>query len=113
MDTKEIQMSLQTPDNKKYLWAFKSFGITDQDAALGLRYIKSKVRSEFKKLAKRYHPDMNSHCHQAGKFKELNRLRVRVLDMQIMPVTVDNLEIIYEITKGYQSTREYDMPFEI
>ena len=109
---KELKITSQMPNNNKHLWAFKSFGITEGDIALGLRYVKSRVRSEFKQLAKQYHPDTNHHCPRARKFMELNRLRKKVLDMQTMPISIDNLEAILEITKGYVSSHEYELPFE-
>lgn len=108
---KELRATLRTPDNNKFSWAFKSFGIDDQDIALGLRHVKAKVRSEFKSLAKQYHPDTNCRCVRARKFMELNRLRKKVQAMQVMPISVDNLEIVLEITKGYKSTNEYELPF--
>ena len=90
--------------------AFKYFNITDKDLDMGLRHLKAKVRREFTRLAKRYHPDTGE-VHVTGwSFKLLHRWRDKILSLKIMPVTLDNLETILDIQKGYKSTDDYDLP---
>lgn len=63
MDQKDIEISKQininqrTTDIHTQKYLYKCFGITKDDEALGLRHVKAKVNKEFKKVAKRYHPD--------------------------------------------------------
>lgn len=92
---------------------FYQFGITDKDIGLGLRHVKAKVRYVFKKLAKQHHPDTskrNLKC--ALTFKDLIKSRDRILAMTIMPITLDNLEIILDIKKGYKSTIDMFLPWD-
>ena len=112
---KEIQIAPRNKDNGKHLYAFSCFNITNEDIALGLRHIKMKVHFEFKKLAKRYHPDSNYYqSPRAAKFKELIRLRKRILGLRTMPISMDTIEVILDIGKGYKITEDgYELPFGV
>ena len=121
MTEKEIQIIPRyRTDNGKYLYSFRCFNITNEDVALGLRHIKEKVRKEFKQLAKRYHPDTFNSCSSketrpiivAYTFKKLLRMRNRMLKLKTMPITMDNLEVVLDINKGYKSTRDVVLPWE-
>ena len=97
----------------------KEFDITDKDMALGLRYVKSKVRMQFKYLAKKYHPDTNQGLGGWGgskakgaTFNKLKQTRDKILGLKIMPVTWYNVESVLEITKGYKSTTDTVLPWE-
>ena len=102
---------------------FSHFNITEQDIALGLRHVKAKVNKEFRQLAKRYHPDTGNgnktKCWGGSKitkgydFKRLNKLRKQILGLEIMPITMDNLEAVLDITKGYKSSYDVELPFNM
>jgi len=113
MNNKDIAIkpNIAIPNNGRP-FIFKSFNITDVDIALGLRHIKAKVRYKFRHLAKRYHPDTNRHSPKAAKFKELDNVRKRILGLKIMPLTLDNLEIVLDIAKGYISTHDIILPWD-
>ena len=112
MVAKDIKIIPRGVGNGNYRWDCKRFNITEADISLGLRHIKAKVRSEFRRLAKKYHPDTNSRGPKATQFKRLCRARERVLGLQTMLITMDNLETVLDITKGYKSTRECVLPWE-
>jgi len=98
----------------------KKFNITEADIALGLRHIKALVRHQYRELAKRYHPDStikNKVGKRRGKlngstFRDTTRIKKQVSELTIMPITLDNLEAILEINKGYISTRDVFLPWE-
>ena len=91
--------------------AVKYFDITDADINLGLRHVKAIVKKQYRKLAKKYHPDTNGY-KKATYFKELQDLHKRVAALQIMPLTIDNLETVLDLTKGYKSTHDVILPWE-
>lgn len=93
--------------------AFSYFSINDEDIDLGLRHIKAKVRIEFRRLAKRYHPDTRQDKTSDTEFKHLCRLRESILTRQVMPITIDNMEAVLDIEKGYKSSNEVELPLEI
>jgi len=99
------------------------YGITEEDKKKGLRHLKCLVRKKFRELAKLYHPDSNispgSRNGWAGKrelvgaaFNELKRTRDHICGLKVMPVTLDNLESVLEVTKGYKSTDDVWLPWE-
>jgi len=91
--------------------AFKYFNITDKDLDMGLRHVKAKVKREFNKLAKKYNPDTAERSIVNGwSFQLLHRWRDKILNLKIMPLTLDNIESILDIQRGYKSTRDYDLP---
>lgn len=103
-----------------HYYAFKLFDITNEDIRLGLRQIKIKVDKRFRELVKQYHPDIANNIDKPGpkikdawQFKQLSKARKRILNLKVMPVTIDNMEAVYEITKGYKGTSDYELPFEI
>ena len=92
--------------------AFKYFNITDSDLDMGLRHVKAKVKREFNRLAKKYHPDTGE-IHVTGwSFQLLHRWRDKILNLQVMPLTLDNIETIMDINKGYKSTYDTELPWE-
>ena len=100
-----------SPGRGGYAVAFKYFNITDSDLDMGLRHVKAKVKREFNKLAKRYHPDTAERSIVNGwSFQLLHRWRDKILNLKIMPLTLDNIESILDIQRGYKSTRDYDLP---
>ena len=98
------------------------YGITEEDKKKGLRHLKWLVKKKFRELAKLYHPDSTiprSSNGWAGKrelvgaaFNELKRTRDHICSLKVMPVTLDNLESILEVTKGYKSTDDVWLPWE-
>ena len=98
----------------------KKFNITEADIALGLRHVKALVKHQYRELAKRYHPDTtikNTRRRKRGKvngrtFRDTTRIKKQVSELTIMPITLDNLETVLEINKGYVSTRDVFLPWE-
>jgi len=98
----------------------KKFNITEADIALGLRHVKALVKHQYRELAKRYHPDTtikNTRGRKRGKvnghtFRDTTRIKKQVSELTIMPITLDNLETVLEINKGYVSTRDVFLPWE-
>ena len=37
-------------------------------------------------------------------------MRNRILNMKVMPMTLDNLEAVLDISKGYKSSLDYELP---
>ena len=103
-------------------YALKFFNVTDHDIDMGLRHVKSKVKREFNRLAKRYHPDTRNgnkeKCWGGSKitkgtdFKRLNKLRKKIMKLQFMPLTIDNVETVLDIGKGYKSSRDVELPWD-
>ena len=54
----------------------------------------------------------NTKVVKAYKFKELVRMRNRILNFKTMPITMDNLETVLDIRKGYKSTHDIILPWD-
>ena len=89
---------------------FKTFGLTDGDFELGLRHLKAEVKKRYRVLIKKCHPDKSN---QNGEyFQILTTMYNRIIGLTVMPLTIDNLETVLEIDKGYLSTYDVVLPWE-
>ncbi len=101
-------------------WFSKRFNITDEDMALGIRHVKAVIRKQYRQLAKLYHPDTtikNKIGKRRGKvngctFRDITRIKKYVESLDTIPITLDNLEAVLEVNKGYVSTRDVYLPWE-
>lgn len=90
--------------------AIRTFDLKDDDFRHGLKYLKQRVKQTYRLLAKKYHPDKNS--GNKTSFLQVTKAYHRFLNMQYMPVTIENLEIVLDIQKGYKSTHDIILPWE-
>ena len=93
------------------------YDITDDDMALGLRYLKSKVNQQYKKLVFRWHPDTGLKSYRpigrnyinGWTFNQIKKVHDMINSLTIMPLTLDNMESVLELSVG-KTTSNYPLP---
>ena len=108
-DTKIIK-AIDRLHNGHYYCEFKALCLSVDDFDFGLAYLKKRAKEQYRKLAKKYHPDNN---HSKGhSFMQLTACYKRIMQLSIMPLCIRNFETVLEITKGYKSTEDVVLPWE-
>ena len=95
-----------------------AYKLTDKDMT-NLPNLKKKVSRKFKELAKLYHPDSSIKNAYNKKrklkgctFNQIKRVRDYIMGLEIVPITIDNVENVLRLTKGYKSTEDVFLPWE-
>ena len=64
-----------------------------------LRRVKQKAKKNYRKLAKRYHPDKSYHNHKGTVFCNVTKSYNRIMDLKEMPMTLDNMDAVLRATE--------------
>ena len=119
---KRIWLNKYNPDimDRNILASLHFFGMDESDITKGLVYLKNKVKHEFRKYAMRFHPDRNiilikgrEKSRTGFTFKKALKHYRRLMKMKTVPITIDNANAVLNITKGYLSTNDIEIPTHI
>jgi hypothetical protein len=86
------------------LSAIKFFGFSNKDIALGLGHIKKLLPERYEEKLKQAGP--NAHTL----IKDIKIRYKLVKNLKVMPETLSNINRRIEITKGYKTVSEIDLP---
>jgi len=87
-------------------------------------FVKAKAKHNYRKLAKQYHPDHLRHNPRVNRslaghkgkrkfgysFRELARVYKKLMALRAMPLTANNMISVLEVTKGYKSNNDTELP---
>jgi hypothetical protein len=91
------------------------FDITEDDFKKGISWVKYKTKKKFKIKAKILHPDTGRHLHSrcnGYSFPRMLRSYRNIMDMEIVPTTIENFDSVMEIQKGYKTTEDFPEIFK-
>lgn len=102
--------SLALAINNSDVASLEYFGITDEDMAKGIVYVKKLAHIRFNEKAFQYHPDTPSKSSKGPKktgasFRMARARYNTIKNMTILPCPLDKLNRILELTDGYETYR--------
>lgn len=118
MDKQIIRKCSNKYDNVEFnfqtIYKSKYFPITPDDVKYGLTYYKRRCRKEFRRRMKRLHPDGNNliHYNKGSKCRTIVQSYRRVQSLTVFPCTLENINRVLEIGKGYKTTVDWPEFFD-
>lgn len=96
--------------------ALKALDITESVIDKGLIHLKQIAKSSFRRKVKISHPDMPFNGGAPSKGRNFNTQLTaykKIMALKCVPMTMMNTNKVLEIGKGYVSTNDVDLPWEL
>ena len=97
----------RTPGLDRFAWAaLREYDLLD-DIDKGLGYIKKTAKHRYRVAVKKHHPDTKR--NKMGKGRQIakyQRMLKHIMNLETMPLTVENMETALELRKGYTDASE-------
>lgn len=103
-------------DESNVWGALVVLGITEDDINQGLVDLKRIAKTKYRKRVKISHPDMPYIGGVPSKGRSFNRqldAYNRIKALKCVPITMENMDAVLEINKGYVSTSDVELPWEL